>query len=61
MEIEQGFPQVLRTRGGALQNLMGRALVNIWGSMGGLKMQSKYNCEGVHLIIKMPAVSLQIY
>ena len=29
------------------------------GSMGGLKMLSKNTCEGVHLIIKLLAKSLQ--
>ena len=36
--------------GGALQNLMGGG--------GGLKMLSKNKCEGVHLIVKLPAISL---
>ena len=29
------------------------------GSMGELKMLSKNTCEGVHLIVKLPAISLQ--
>ena len=38
----QGFPQVLRTWGGALQNLMERwgTLVNTWEDMGRHKMAS---------------------
>ena len=46
--------------GGALQNLMGGRLKSILGgSMGGLKMLSKNTCEGVHLTVKLPAISLQ--
>ena len=46
----------------------GGGLFKIWwgelksihgGSMGGLKMLSKNNCEGVHLIVKLLAKSLQ--
>ena len=42
---EQGFPQVLRTCGGDLQNLMGRAKVNTMGEHGGLKMLPKNTRE----------------
>ena len=42
----QGFPQVLQTQG-APQNLM-------------LKMLSKNTSEGVHLIKKLLAISLQV-
>ena len=28
---------------------------------GGLKMLSKNTCEGVHLIVKLPAISLQAF
>ena len=62
----QGFPQVLRTweaaplGGGAPQNVMGGCSSQ---KMGGpreeLKMLSKNTCEGVHLIVKLPAISLQ--
>ena len=38
--------------GGDLSPYMGRA-------RGGLKMLLKNTCEGVHLIIKLPAISLQ--
>ena len=34
---------------------MGGAL----GGGGGLKMLSRNTCEGVHLIVKLPAISLQ--
>ena len=48
---------------GALQNLMEarRGLKSIHGgSMGWrLKMLLKNTCEGVHLIVKLPAISLQ--
>ena len=58
MNIFQGFLQVLRTWGGP-QNLMGGG-----GTWGELKMLPKNTCEGVHLIVKLPAIkpaSLQIY
>ena len=42
--------------GGAPQNLMDRAQVKAWGE---LKMLSKNTCEGVHLIVKLLAISLQ--
>ena len=36
------------------------ALKSIHGwTMGGLKMLLKNTCEGVHLIVKLPATSLQ--
>ena len=47
--------------GGALQNLMeggGRSSQCMGGAWGGLKMLSK-TCEGVHLIVKLLAKSLQ--
>ena len=58
--IVQGFPQVLRTWG-VLQNLIGEGgLKSIHGeSMGGLKVRLKNTCEGVHLIVKLWAISLQ--
>ena len=31
------------------------------GAWGGFKMLSKNTCEGVYLIIKLPAISLQAY
>ena len=47
--------------GKALQNLMGEGgLELILGSMGGgLKMLLKSSCEGVYLLVKLPAISLQ--
>ena len=66
----QGFPQVLRTWGSCnpppprLQNLLGGGG---GGSMhdrtigGELKMLSKNTFEGVHLLVKLPTISLQIY
>ena len=52
----QGFPQVLRTWVGG----GGGAEVNTWGEHGGgLKMLSKNTCEGVYLIVKLLAISLQ--
>ena len=38
--------------GGGLSKYMG-------GAWGRLKMLSKNTCDGVHLIVKLPAVSLQ--
>ena len=66
---DQGFPQVLRTwgsctpppssskfdRGGGLESMHG-------GTIGGeLKMLSKNTFEGVHLLVKLLTISLQIY
>ena len=53
-----GFPTGVENAGGGfdgegLSQYMGRA----WG--GGLKMLSKNTCEGVHLIVKLQAISLQ--
>ena len=31
------------------------------GAEGGLKMLSKNTCEGVHLLVKLPTISLQAY
>ena len=45
--------------GGALQNLMGRVKSIHGWSMGELKMLSKNTSEGVHLIVKLLAISLQ--
>ena len=46
--------------GGASQNLMGGGLKSKHeGSMGELKMLLKNTYEGVHLIVKLPAISLQ--
>ena len=49
----EGFPQVL-WGGGGLSQYMG-------GGWGELKMLSKNTCEGVYLMVKLPAISLQIY
>ena len=45
--------------GGALQNLMGGLKSIHGGAWGGLKMLSKNTCEGVHLMVKFLAISLQ--
>ena len=55
----QGFPQVFRTWGGSRQNLMGRGLSQYMREHGGIKMLLKITCEGVHLIVKLLAISLQ--
>ena len=57
---EAGFPTGVANMGGAPQNLMGEGLSqNMGGARGELKMLSKNACEGVHLIVKLPAISLQ--
>ena len=46
----------------ALQNLMEGGSLSQYmggGAWGGLKMQSKKTCEGVFLIVKLSAISLQ--
>ena len=46
--------------GGAPQNLMERLKSKHGeGAWGELKMLLKNTCEGVHLIVKLPAISLQ--
>ena len=46
--------------GGALQSLIGDLSQYMGGgNRGGLKMLLKNTCEGVHLIVKLPAKSLQ--
>ena len=42
---------------GASSNFDGQGLKSIHG--GGLKMMLKNTCEGVHLIVKLPAINLQ--
>ena len=55
----QGFPVVLMTWEGNLQNLMGGGGVSQkMGEHGRFKIVSKNSCEGVHLIVKLPAISL---
>ena len=39
----------------------GGGLSQYMGVHGGFKMLSKNTCEGVYLIIKLPAISLQAY
>ena len=59
----QGLLQVLRTWGGrgTLQNLMLGGLKSIhWGAWG-VKMLPKNTYDGVHLIVKLLAISLQAY
>ena len=48
--------------GGAPQNLMLGGLSQYIGEHGGgVKMLSKNTCDGIHLIVKLPAISLQAY
>ena len=54
-----GFPTGVANMGGAPQNLMGELKSKNGGAWGELKMLSKNTFEGVHLIVKVPAVRLQ--
>ena len=55
-----GFPiGVENMGGGALQNMMGRVKSIHGWSMAELKMLLKNTSEGVHLIVKLLAISLQ--
>ena len=61
---QSGFPTDVENMGGALQNLMGGGgagdLSQYMGEHGGgLKILSKNTFKGVHLIVKLPAISLQ--
>ena len=53
------FPAGVENIGGALQNLMGGLSQYVGGACEGLKILSKNTCEGIHLIVKLPAISLQ--
>ena len=60
----QAFPQVLRTwrGGGAGSSFDGGSLSQYMGGTwvgGGLKMLSRNTCDGAHLIVTLPAISLQ--
>ena len=55
-----GFPTGAENMGGeALQNLMGVACVTTWGKHGGLKTLLKNTFQGVPLLVKLLAISLQ--
>ena len=58
-ECYQGFQQVSRTWGETPQNLMVGLKSKHGGSMGELKILSKNTCEVVHLIKKLPTISLE--
>ena len=50
----------MKNMGGTLQNLMeGGGLSQYMGGAWGLKILSKNTCEGVNLIVKLAAISLQ--
>ena len=55
----QGFPQVLWTWGGVLKIWWGGLSQNMGETCEELKMLSKTACEGIHLILKLLAISLQ--
>ena len=67
--VQAGFPTSIENMGGggsapptggrAFQNLMGGLSQYMGEYEGGLKMLSKNTCEGVHLIVKLPAIILQ--
>ena len=59
--VPQGFPQVLRTWGGSSKfDVEEGGLKSIHGgSMGGPKMLSKNTCDGVHMVVRLPSISLQ--
>ena len=62
--IRAVFPTGVENMEGALQSLLGgeRGLSQYMGKHGGgLKTLLKITCEGVHLLVKLPAISLQIY
>ena len=54
-----GFPTGTENMGGALQNLMGGLSQFMGEAWGTLKTLSRNTCEGVHLLVKLPAISLQ--
>ena len=57
-----GFPRDVENMGRAPQNLIeggGGLMSKHRGSTGQLKMLFKNTCEGVQLIVKLPAISLQ--
>ena len=54
------IPPAIRGGGGGSTKFDGAELKSKHGgSMGELKMFSRNTCEGVHLIVKFPAISLQ--
>ena len=56
------FPTGVENMGGSPSKFDGGGLKSIHGgSMGVLKILSKNTCEGVHLIVKLPAIRLQAY
>ena len=67
ISFQSGFPTGVENMGGAPQNLMGVRGVGgglsqnmeRGGGMGELKMLLKNTSEGVHLIVKLEAISLQ--
>ena len=53
-----GFPTGVVNMGGMLCLPIGEG--SLQNLMGGLKMLSKNTCEGVHLLVKLKATSLQV-
>ena len=56
---EAGFPTGVENIGGGSSKFDGGIKSIHGGSMEGLYMLSKKPCEGVHLIVKLPAINLQ--
>ena len=56
--VIQGFSQVLQTWGGS-SKFDGGLKPKHGGSMGEFKILLKNTCKGVHLIVKLPAISLE--
>ena len=62
MSFTSGFPKGVENRGGGGSLKIhgdGGLSQYMRGAWGELKMLSKDTCEGVHLIVKLPAISLQ--
>ena len=60
--VVAGFPTGVENMGGLFKIWWGEWLKSIHeGAWGRVKMLSKNTCEGVHLIIKLLAISLQAY
>ena len=54
-----GFPAGVENMGGSSKFDGGYLSQYVGGAWKGLKMLLKNTCEGVHLIVKLPAISLQ--
>ena len=57
--LHPGFPTGVENMGGSSKFDGGGGLKSIKGEHRGLKMLPKNTFEGVHLIVELPAISLQ--